>query len=58
MALWRMFDVEKMLGLCVPDDDDLHAEGYVSCGDKFMFVTTECDLRNIAILSNVRFKEK
>ena len=58
MALWRMFDVEKMLGLCVPDDGDLHAEGYTSSGEKFISVTTENDLRNMAILSNVPFKEK
>ncbi len=58
MALWRMFDVEKMLGLCVPDDDDLHAEGYTSSGEKFIPVTTESDLRNMALLSNVPFKEK
>lgn len=53
-----MFDVEKMLGLCVPDDGDLHAEGYTSSGEKFISVTTENDLRNMAILSNVPFKEK
>ena len=53
-----MFDVEKMLGLCVPDDDDLHAEGYTSSGEKFIPVTTESDLRNMALLSNVPFKEK
>ncbi len=53
-----MFDVEKMVGLCVPDDDDLHAEGYTSSGEKFISVTTEDDLRKMATLSNVQFKEK